>query len=90
MGSLIEAKNVIIDFLKETTSGSDVTVIRLDKHSDGWKAVAEVYEDDAFLKSMNLPPKKARLFYTVTVDGNLEITSYGRVASYNDADSGED
>ncbi|ABB23580.1 hypothetical protein EKD00_00585 [Chlorobium phaeovibrioides] len=90
MGSLIEAKNVITAFLKETTSSSDVTVIRLDRDPDGWKAVGEVYEDDSFLKSMNLPPKKARRFYAVSVDGDLEVTSYSRLASYSEGDSGED
>ncbi|NTV67160.1 MAG: hypothetical protein HGB06_05650 [Chlorobaculum sp.] len=89
MGSLIEAKNVIIDFLKEATSSSDVTVIRLDKNTDGWKAVAEVYEDDSFLKSMNLPSKKARLFYAVSLDGNHEVTSFGRLTSYGEGELGE-
>jgi len=89
MGSLIEAKNAVTRFLKDATSSREVTVIRLDSEAGGWKAVAEVYEEDAFLKSMNLPPKKARLFYAVRLDGDLEIASYGRLSSYGEGEPGE-
>jgi len=37
-----------------------------------------VYEDDSFLKSMNMPPKQSRVFYSVKLDDNLEVQSYER------------
>jgi len=45
-----------------------------------------VYENDSFLKSMNLPPKQVRLFYAVKMDENLEITSFERLNSFEGTD----
>jgi hypothetical protein len=68
--------------LKENINCYDVTVIKIEKSKEIWNAVAEVYEDDSFLKSMNLPPKQVRLFYSVKVDDNLEITAFERLSSF--------
>jgi len=81
MSNIIEVKKTVVKFLKENIKCYDVTVVKIEKVLDNWHAVAEVYEDDSFLKSMNLPPKKIRLFYSVMVDGDLEITSFERVSS---------
>jgi hypothetical protein len=51
--------------------------------------VAELYEDDSFLKSMDLPPKKVRLFYLVKMDDNLEITSFERLNAFDGMDSSD-
>ncbi|TLU52010.1 MAG: hypothetical protein FDX12_03405 [Chlorobium sp.] len=64
-----------------------MTVIKVEKVQEIWKTVAEVYEDDSFLKSMNLPPKKVRLFYSVVLDAELEIISFTRLTSYDDSES---
>lgn len=80
MSKITEAGKVVIKFLKETISCDNVTVIKLERTNDAWHAIAEVYEDDSFLKSMNLPPKKTRIFYSVLLDENLEVSAYERIS----------
>ncbi|MEI7706742.1 MAG: hypothetical protein WCI90_00620 [Chlorobium sp.] len=87
MSKVIEVRNAVIRFLKENIETDDVTVIRVEKTGETWKTVAEVYEEDSFLKSMNLPPKKVRLFYSVVVDSKIEIISFTRLTSYDDSES---
>ncbi len=82
MSKIVKAKNTVIAFLKQHVQCYDITVVKLDKAGDGWDAIAEVYEDDSFLKSMNLPPKKKRVFYTVKVDEEQEVVSYERYTEY--------
>ncbi len=82
MSNIIQVKKTVVEFLKENISCYDVTVIKIEKVKEIWSALAEVYEDDSFLKSMNLPPKQVRLFYAVKVDDNLEITSFERLSSF--------
>ncbi len=62
MSNIISVKKEEVKFLKENINCYDVTVIKIRKVQDTWNAVAEVYEDDSFLKLMNLPPKQVRLF----------------------------
>ena len=87
MSKIIEVKKIVVKFLKENINCSDVTVIKIEKVNESWTAVAEVYEDDSFLKSMNLPPKQVRLFYFVKLDEVLEITSFERLNSFEGMDS---
>ena len=86
MSNIIEAKKEVVKFLKENINCYDVTVIKIGKVQEMWSAVAEVYEDDSFLKSMNLPPKQVRLFYAIRMDENLEITSFERLNSFEGID----
>ena len=79
MSKIIEAKKVVFDFLKESLASHEITIIKLEKLVDSWSAVAEVYENDSFLKSMNLPPKKTRVFYTVQLDTGLEVIGFERM-----------
>ncbi len=87
MGNIIDVKKTVVKFLKENINCYDVTVIKIDKVLESWNSVAEVYENDSFLKSMNLPPKQVRLFYSVKMDENLEITSFERLNSFEGMDS---
>ena len=87
MSSIIEVKKAVVKFLKENIKSYDVTVIKIEKVKEIWNAVAEVYEDDSFLKSMDLPSKKVRLFYAVKLDDKLEITSFERHVSLEGMDS---
>jgi len=89
MSKIIEVKKLVVKFLKENIKCYDVTVIKIEKVQESWNSVAEVYEDDSFLKSMNLPPKQVRLFYTVKMDEKLEITSFERLNSFEGMDSAE-
>jgi hypothetical protein len=83
MSKIIEVKTAVVNFLQENIHCHDITVIKLDKVNDNWEAVAEVYEDDSFLKSMNLPPKNARLFYSVKMDEQKEVLAYERMTEYS-------
>jgi hypothetical protein len=76
----------VVKFLKENINCYDVTVIKIEKVTDTWTSIAEVYEDDSFLKSMNLPPKQVRLFYMVKMDESLDITSFERLNSFEGMD----
>jgi hypothetical protein len=82
MSNIIDVKKTVVNFLKENINCYDVTVIKIEKSNENWNAVAEVYEDDSFLKSMNLPAKQVRLFYFVKMDGSLDITSFERLSSF--------
>jgi len=88
MSNIIDVKKTVVNFLKENITCYDVTVIKIEKAKETWTAVAEVYEDDSFLKAMNMPPKQVRLFYFVKVDENLEITAFERMSSFDAMDSG--
>lgn len=87
MGNIIDVKKIAVSFLKENIKCYDVTVVKIEKVKDFWKCVAEVYEDDSFLKSMKLPPKQVRLFYMIKIDENLEITAFERLSSFEGSDS---
>lgn len=87
MSNITDVKKAVVKFLKENINCYDVTVIKIEKIKEIWNSVAEVYEDDSFLKSMNMPPKQVRLFYSVTMDDNLEITSFERLSSFEKKDS---
>jgi hypothetical protein len=87
MSNIIDVKKSVVKFLKENIKCYDVTVIKIEKVLENWNAIAEVYEDDSFLKSMNLPPKQVRLFYSVKMDEKLDITSFERLNSFEGTDS---
>ena len=89
MSNIIDVKKTVVKFLKENIKCYDVTVIKIEKVLENWNAIAEVYEDDSFLKSMNLPPKQVRLFYSVKMDEKLEITSFERLNSFEGTDSAD-
>ncbi|MEI6456066.1 MAG: hypothetical protein WCO93_07240 [bacterium] len=79
MSKIVEIKNAVIKFLKENGGCKDITVIKLEKSDEVWDAVAEAYEDDSFLKSMNLPPKMKRVFYSVKMDDRKEVFAFERM-----------
>ena len=89
MSNIIDVKKAVVKFLKESINCYDVTVIKIDKTKEIWNSIAEVYEDDSFLKSMNLPPKQVRLFYSVKMDEKLDITSFERLNSFEGTDSAD-
>lgn len=89
MSKMMEVKEVVAIFLKENIKCHDVTVIKIEKSNEAWNTVAEVFEDDSFLKSLNMPPKLMRLFYSVKLDSNLDITSFERLNSFAGADSND-
>lgn len=87
MSKIIEVKKASIDFLRKEINCYDPKAIKIEKVNENWEVVAEVYEDDTFLKSLNLPPKKVRLFYSVSLDDKLDIIAYKRLKSFEDMDA---
>jgi hypothetical protein len=82
----MDVKKTVVEFLKENISCYDVTVVKIEKVNDVWNTVAEVYEDDSFLKAMNMPPKQIRLFYSVRMDDAMDVTFFERLNSYEGSD----
>ena len=82
MSKIIDIKTAVLKFLKSNIRSNEITIIKLDKVDENWEAIAEVYEDDSFLKSMNLPPKNTRLFYSVKMDKEKEVISFERLTEY--------
>ena len=82
MSKIIEIKNEVSSFLRDNIHCLEITVIKLDKVNDNWEAMAEVYEDDSFLKSMNMPPKRTRVYYSVKIDEHMEVIAYERLTEY--------
>ncbi len=78
MANVEEARNISRDFLKKTLNVTDAKVIKIGRVGDGWEADVEVYEESSFIKSLGLQTKvQDRNIYTVRMEGNLEIQSYG-------------
>ncbi len=90
MGNITDVKKTVVKFLKDNIKCYDLTVIKIEKVKEIWKAVAEVYEDDSFLKAMNMPAKQKRLFYSVKLDETLEITSFERLSSLDGLDNNDE
>ncbi len=86
MGNLFDVKKAVAQFLTSMIKCTDITVLKIEKVNDIWNTAAEVYEEDSILKSMGYPPKKARAFYSLKLDGNLEVISYERVSSFEGID----
>ena len=77
MSNIVEVKEKIMEFLKDTLNIDDIKVTKIVKETDGWLAEAEVFEDSAFMKSIGLPVKvKDKNIYKVKLDDRLEVQSY--------------
>ncbi len=82
MSKIIKVRSAVNSFLQENINCHGITVIKLEKVDNVWEAVAEVYEEDSFLKSMNLPTKNDRVFYSFKIDEQYEIISFERMKEY--------
>jgi len=81
MARIEESGKTASDFLKKILHVDEgkIKVIRTVKHNGDWEAEIEVYEESSFIKSLGLPTRVLdRNIYTVRLDDNLEILSYGR------------
>jgi hypothetical protein len=83
MSKIIDVRTAVINFLKDNIHPHEITVIKLDKVGDMWESISEVYEDDSFLKAMYLPPKHARVYYSVKIDDQLEVVAFERMTEYS-------
>lgn len=78
---IAEARKIVENFLGENIEGENIKVVKLEKDNLQWQATAEAYEDDSFLKAMNLPTKKSRVFFSVKLDEDLEVIAFERLGS---------
>ncbi|MEK9133142.1 MAG: gas vesicle protein GvpO [Patescibacteria group bacterium] len=78
-GTLQQVIKEIVKFFKETL-GADAAVIKTGKASDGgWEAQAEVIETSAHMKKVGVSkPVYDKNFYQISLDKNLNVTSYER------------
>ncbi|MBI4690610.1 MAG: hypothetical protein HY754_10145 [Nitrospirae bacterium] len=81
MARIEEAGKTVSEFLSKVLHIEEgkIKVIRTLKENGGWETEVEVYEESSFIKSLGLPTRVLdRNIYTVRLDGDLEILSYGR------------
>ena len=81
VSKIAAAQKVVEKFLKGSIDGENIKVVKLEKENQEWLAKAEAYEDDSFLKAMNLPTKKARVFFSVKLDEDLEVIAFERLGN---------
>ena len=86
MSNLFDVKKATAEFHTGMIKCTDITVLKMEKAGGVWNVISEVYEDDSFMKSMKLPVKKVRLFYSVKLDETLEAVSYERLSNYEGTD----
>ena len=84
MSNLLDVKKAVSGFLTGMIKCTDISVLKIEKVNEIWNVTAEVYEEDSILKSMGYPPKKARAFYSLKLDSNLEAISYERISSFEE------
>ena len=79
-----EVKNTVSVLLKKILKAKDVKVIKVARVDDGWETESEVYEENAFIKSLGLSTKaQDHHLYEVKLDHKFEIQSYGRKQNSN-------
>jgi hypothetical protein len=81
-----EITDKVKEFLKETIEAKAIRVIRVDSVGQDWIAEAEVAEKNQYLASIK---PEYRVFekerYLIKLNANLEVTSYKRVKSSEEA-----
>lgn len=79
MANIDEARGAAAEFLRHALSVNEVRVIGASKVNDHWDVEAEVYGENAFLKSLGLPTRVQELkHYVVRLNESLEVESYER------------
>ena len=79
MTGMEEVKDIVVAFLQKALSTKDIKVIGASKTGTQWLVEAEVYEENAFMKSLGLPTRVLdRNLYEVKLDEALEVESYER------------
>lgn len=59
--------------------GQDARIVGIQATEAGWKGVVEVYEDNAFIKSLGLETNaKVKNVYQVELDEQLNVMAFGQ------------
>lgn len=79
--TIIEVRQKVSSFLRDALMVKSIKVVKTLKTEDGWEALAEVYEDSAFIKELGLQTRvKDRNLYEIKLDEEMEITAFERVS----------
>lgn len=81
MSTIDKVGEAVSDFLKKTLNLEEIRIIKAEKTNGNWLTLAEVYEENSFLKAIGLPTHvKDRNVYIVKLNDNLEVQSYERTS----------
>ena len=79
--AIVGVRQRVTSFLGEALMVESIKIVKALKTENGWEALAEVYEDSAFIKELGLQARvKDRNLYEVKLDENLDITAFERVS----------
>ena len=82
LSGIIEVRKKVTSFLEEALVVTSVKIVKALKTEDGWEALAEVYEDSAFIKELGLQTRvKDKNLYEVKLADDLEITAFEKVST---------
>ena len=77
---IIEVRGKVTSFLRDALVVESIKIVKTIKTEDGWEAMAEVYEDSAFIKGLGLQTRvKDKNLYEVKLADDLEITAFEKM-----------
>ena len=78
MAGLSDVKAVIVKFFKREFNlpTEAVHVLGITKKGEKWQSMVQITQTNQHLKYLGYPPVFEKEIYTITIDHNLEITSY--------------
>lgn len=80
--AIIGVRQKVTSFLGDALMVKSVKVVKTLKTEDGWEALAEVYEDSAFIKELGLQTRvKDRNLYEVKLAGDLEVIAFEKIST---------
>jgi hypothetical protein len=87
-----EVRDIARKFLRETLEAEVIRIIRVDRaEGGGWIAAAEVTDKNEYLATIN-PAYRVleKEYYVVRLNVDLEVSSYRRVKSEDEEETGSD
>ena len=79
---IIRVREKVTSFLGEALMVTSVKIVKTLKTEDGWEALAEVYEESAFIKELGLKTRvKDKNLYEVKLTDDLEITAFEKIST---------
>lgn len=79
---IIAVREKVESFLGEALMLESVKIVKVLKADDGWEALAEVYEESAFIKELGLHTRvKDKNLYEVKLTDDLEIVSFEKIST---------
>ena len=80
--AIIGVRQKVTSFLGDALMVKSIKIVKTLKTEDGWEALAEVYEDSAFIKELGLQTRvKDKNLYEVKLADDLEITAFEKIST---------